>query len=114
MNLALVIKILKEVLKYGPATAEAAKIVYDNTKDMFGGKTKDGDSKSTISIQELYEKIDRLEQNDVNQTKLISDIAQQNDKLSILTSALATRLLYAIIIASVSFIISIYILIKYL
>ncbi|NQU67826.1 MAG: hypothetical protein HQ510_07790 [Candidatus Marinimicrobia bacterium] len=111
MNPVAVGKILKEVLKYGPLISEAARTIYDNTKDMFGKKPNDSDPKSTISIQELDNKIGQLEQNDVNQTKLLSDLAQQNDNLSKLTSALATRLLYAIIIASVCLISSIYIII---
>jgi len=66
----------------------------------------------SIAQQDLDKKISILEQNDLDQARLLSDLAQQNGSLSKLVNILAKRTLIAIIIASISFLITIYLLIK--
>jgi len=105
------VKILKEVIKYGPLIAEAGKKIYDNTKDMFGRKSQQKGTTTSLTVQELDKKIAQLEQNDLEQAKLISDMAQQNENLSILANALAKRFWIAMIIASFSIILSLLLLI---
>jgi len=112
MTASTVIKVLKEVAKWGPVIAEAGKKIYDNTKEMFGNKPSQRENSTTITVQELDEKVSQLEQNDLDQAKLLSEMAQQTDNLSKLTNVLATRIMYAIIIASISLIITIYLLIR--
>ena len=105
------LKILKEVIKYGPSIADAGKKIYDNTRHKFGNSSQQEKSASSITVLELDKKISQLEQNDLDQTKLISEMAKQNDNLSTLLNVLTKRLLFSISIASISFIISIYLLI---
>jgi len=66
----------------------------------------------SIAQQDLDKKISILEQNDLDQARLLSDLAQQNGSLSKLVNILAKRTLIAIIIASISFLITIYLTIK--
>lgn len=105
------IKILKEVIKYGPLISDAGKKIYDNTKHMFGGGSQPGKLASSITVLELDKKISQLEQNDLDQTKLISEMADQNDNLTKLLNVLTKRLLFTAAIAGISLLISIYLLI---
>ncbi len=112
MNPVAIGKILKEVLKYGPIVVEAADKIYEHIKRIIEKKNAKDQTTSTSTIEELDTKISQLEQNDLAQAKLLSDLAQQNDNLSKLANALANRFLFTIIIAGVSFILTIYLLIK--
>ena len=112
MNPFAIGKILKDVLTYGPIILDTAEKIYKHIKIIYEKKNAKDQTNSTSTIDELNTKISQFEQNDLAQAKLLSDLAKQNDNLSKLTNALATRFLYAIIIASVSFILTIYLLIK--
>ena len=112
MTVSAVFKILKEVTQWGPVIAEAGKKIYDNTRGMFGDKILPKKSSLAITVQELDKKVAQLEQNDLDQTKLLSEMAQQTDNLSKLTNVLVTRTKYAIIVAGISLLIAIYLLIR--
>jgi len=111
MNPATIGKVLKEVAKYGPVIAEAAKQIYEHSKILFDKKSQTKTEKSEVSLVDLGKRVEQLEQNELNQAKLFSDLAEQNEKLSKLTNALATRFSISIIIASLSIILSIILLI---
>jgi len=112
MTALTVIKILKEVTQWGPIIAEAGKKIYDNTRGMFGDNIPLKKPSLTVTVQELDKKVSQLEQNDLDQTKLLSEMARQTDNLSKLTSVLATRIVYALSMAGISLVISIYLLIR--
>ncbi|MBU2445486.1 MAG: hypothetical protein KJ666_07935 [Bacteroidetes bacterium] len=113
MNPATIGKVLKEVLKWGPVIAETAKKIYDNIKKM-RKESPQKESSTTITLDDLNKKISLLEQNDLDQAKLLSEMGQQNNNLSKLVNVLATITLYAIIIAGISLIITIYLLIRFI
>jgi hypothetical protein len=112
MTAAMVIKILKEVTQWGPVIAEAGKKIYDHTRGMFGNNVALNKKSMSITIQELDRKVFQLEQNDLDQTKLLSEMAQQADNLSKLTDVLITRVKYANIIAGISLLVSVYLLVR--
>jgi hypothetical protein len=112
MTAAMVIKILKEVTQWGPVIAEAGKKIYDHTQWMFGNKVPLNKKSMTITVQELDRKVSQLEQNDLDQTKLLSEMAQQTDNLSQLTNVLIRRVKYANIIAGVSLLMAVYLLVR--
>jgi hypothetical protein len=107
-----VIRILKEVAQWGPLIAEAGKKVYDNTRGMFGSENALKKAPQTVTAQELHNKIARLEQNDLDQTKLIADMARQTDNLSKLIQVLATRLRLALIAAGLALLMAVFLLIR--
>lgn len=112
MTAAAVIRILKEVTQWGPVIAEAGRKIYDHTQWMFGNKAALNKKSMTITVQELDKKISQLEQNDLEQTKLLSEMAQQTDNLSKLTSVLIRRVKYANIVAGVSLLMAIFLLVR--
>lgn len=112
MTVTTVIKVLKEVTQWGPIIAQAGKKIYDNTKGMFGNKNSIKKTSLAITLQELDKKVSQLEQNDLDQTKLLAEMAQQTDNLSKLANVLVTRIGYAIGMAGISLLISIYLLIR--
>jgi predicted PurR-regulated permease PerM len=112
MTIAAVLKILKEVTQWGPVIAEAGKKIYENTRGMFGNDLLSKKPSLTVTLQELDRKVAQLEQNDLDQTKLLAEMAQQTDNLSKLTSGLVTRIKYAHITAAISLIIAIYLLMR--
>jgi len=112
MTAAMVIKILKEVTQWGPVIAEAGKKIYNHTRGMFGNELSANKKSLTITLQELDRKVSQLEQNDLEQTKLLSEMAQQTDNLSKLSDALLSRVRYATIIAGLSLLLAIYLLIR--
>ena len=112
MTALTVIKVLKEVAQWGPVIAEAGKKIYDNTSGMFGSKAALKKTSLAVTLQELDKKVSQLEQNDLDQTKLLSDMARQTDNLSKLANVLATRVAYTIIVAGISLVIAIYFLIR--
>jgi hypothetical protein len=112
MTVSAVIKVLKEVTQWGPVIAETGKKIYDNTRGMFGNKILPEKPSITITVQELDRKVAQLEQNDLDQTKLLSEMAQQTDNLSKLTNVLVTRIKYANIFAGTSLIIALYLLVR--
>ncbi len=112
MNAATVIKVLREVTHWGPLIAEAGKKIYEHTKGMFGDSIAPGKKTITVTVQELAEKISQLEQNDLDQTKLLSEMARQTDNLSKLTNVLIKRIRVAMMIAGISLLLAIYLLIK--
>jgi|SRR5690606_6710605 len=112
MNLTAIIKVLKEVVKWGPLVAKAGSEIYDQTKEMFGNKASQTETSTTLTVQDLNKKIIQLEQNDLDQAKLLSEMAQQTDNFSKLTKSLAIRILYATIISSIALVIAVYLLIR--
>ncbi|MCX6554970.1 MAG: hypothetical protein NTZ12_08160 [Candidatus Aminicenantes bacterium] len=112
MTVTTVIKVLKEVTQWGPIIAQAGKKIYDNTKGMFGNRSLLKKTSIAITLQELDKKVSQLEQNDLDQTKLLAEMAQQTDNLSKLANVLVTRIRYATGFAGISLLISIYLLIR--
>jgi hypothetical protein len=112
MTVAAVLKILKEVTQWGPVIADAGKKIYDNTQGMFGDNILPKKPSLTVTVQELDRKVAQLEQNDLDQTKLLAEMAQQTDNLSKLSNVLVTRIRYANIIAGISLLMAIYLLIR--
>lgn len=112
MTVAAVLKILKEVTQWGPVIADAGKKIYENTRVMFGDDILSKKPSLTVTLQELNRKVAQLEQNDLDQTKLLAEMAQQTDNLSKLTNVLITRTKYAFGIAGISLIIAIYLLMR--
>jgi len=112
MNAKSIGKILNEIIKWGPPIAATGKEIYDNIQGMFDNRTSSNTKPEGITLQGLDKKINQLEQNDLDQAKLLSEITQQTSNLSELSRALITRITFAIIIASISFIISLYLLIR--
>ena len=112
MTALAVIRVLKEVAQWGPVIAEAGKKIYDHTSGMFGNKAALKKTALAVTLQELDKKVSQLEQNDLDQTKLLSDMARQTDNLSKLANVLATRITYAMIIAGISLVITVYLLIR--
>lgn len=107
------IKIIIELLKkWGPVIAATGIEIYNKTKERFGNKSAQRETSTKITVEELDIKVSQLEQNDLDQAKLLSEMAQQSDNLSKLTIVLATRIMYAFIIAGISLIIMIYLLIR--
>lgn len=112
MTAAAVIKILKEVTQWGPVIAEAGKKIYDHTQWMFRNTVPLNKKSMTITVRELDRKVSQLEQNDLEQTKLLSEMAKQTDNLSKLTNVLIRRVKYANIVAGVSLLIAIFLLVQ--
>jgi len=91
-------------------TTTAIGTIYNTLKDRM--KTHSITKPEGITLQGLNNRINQLEQNDLDQTKILSDISQEINNLSEISSNLSTRIIYIFCIASISFIISIYLLIK--
>jgi ribosomal 50S subunit-associated protein YjgA (DUF615 family) len=112
MSATAMIRILKEVAQWGPLIAEAGKKIYDNTLGMFGVGDPSKRTATAATVQELNRQIARLEQNDLEQTKLAADMARQMDNLSKLVHGLAARLRLALIAAALALALAIFLLIR--
>jgi hypothetical protein len=112
MTAPAMIRILKEVAQWGPLIAEAGKKIYDNTRGMFGVGDPLKRTATAATVQELNQKIARLEQNDLEQTKLAADMARQIDNLVQLTHGLTVRLRLALIAAGLALLVAVYLLIR--
>jgi hypothetical protein len=106
-------KLLKEVIKWGPPVSLAGKKIYENVKNMFGEK-KTVRVKTDIppGNEGIEMRISQLEQNDLDQAKLISQITEQTSNLSQLIKVLSRRIIYIFILSLTAFAISLFILIK--
>jgi len=109
-----IVKRVKKIVK--GIDKDDIKKIFDILK-YFGGNGGSNNDHQLIkpeeyTLQELEKRINILEQYDVEQAKLLSNISQAINSLSESSNILATRIIYIFCIASISFIITIYLLIK--
>lgn len=97
--------------KYGPAIVQGAWKIYEEVKKLRGKKSEPHNVTIKHNIDDIAERVNQLEQNEIAQAKLITDMAEQNNMLSQLAKVLVVRFQIAITIASISLITSILILI---
>jgi hypothetical protein len=112
LNILAVGRILKEVIKWGPPVSVAGKKIYDNVKIMFADKAAAKVKHDLSSADGLETRLAQLEQNDLEQAKLLSQVTQQTNYLSQLINILSRRILYIFILSFLAFIISIILLIR--
>ena len=112
MNPALVFKIIKDVVTYGPAIKVTAEEIYKHTKTIYDKIQERKTGVKEPTIKDLNERIEQLEQNALEKAKLISDMANQIDNLSKLANVLAKRILFANTITLVSLALVIYLLVR--
>lgn len=83
----------EEVVRHGPKIVEAARILYETSKQrqQRSGGPAPGPDVSSGRLADLEAEVRRLQENEIQQAALVTDIANQLESLTRSVDALASR-----------------------
>lgn len=98
----LIFKAIEEIVKWGPTVIEASSKLYQGTKARLEKRRLTSGEKPNYSPEELLEKMNQLELNDLEQSRLVAEMAEKLQKMSRVHEAMAKQTRRAYIFSGIS------------
>ena len=95
-----------KILTYGPVIVEAAGETYKKIKEYFGSPENNLGKNKNVSLSNLADRVNKLEQNELEQAELIQNIANQLNDITRASKIISNRILIALSISSLALILS--------
>ncbi len=105
LSKVVIFKLIEEVVKWGPTVIDASSKLYQSTKARLEKRRLTSGEKPNYSLEELQEKMAQLELNDLEQSRLVSEMADKMQKMSQLHAVMMKQTRRAYIYSGVSLIV---------
>lgn len=105
LSKVVIFKMIEEVVKWGPTVIDASTKLYQATKARLEKRRLTSGEKPNYSLEELQEKMVLLELNDLEQSRLVSEMADKLQKMSQVHEVMLKQVRKAYIYSGVSVII---------
>ena len=96
----------EKLLTYGPIIVEAAGETYKKIKKYFGSPENNSVKNKTVSLTNLVDRVTNLEKNELEQSELIQNIANQLNDITNASKIISNRSLISLSISILALILS--------